>query len=134
MKKLFFGIMATLYLLSFNCNAKNLQLHKKMEVADRLLKIRHFTGSITLSGGCHVSYSIDIDYSILPPGVNSIHGTLTLSGNCSGTQSFRASAVTNKKGEILSTDNNSDDEIIRSEEFKVTFAKSLNELKIFEEK
>lgn len=134
MKNLFIGLIATVLLSITNVNAKNIDSHRiNIDNFDGLGK-RHLEGSFTLSGGCHIKYSVDIDYQLIPPRINSIHGSVTMTGNCSGTQTFRASATTNDKGQITSVETDLKDKYLQTEEFNSAFAKSLNELRIFDEK
>jgi hypothetical protein len=135
MKKLVFGLIA-LVMFGFVGNAKSqIQITEKDTITE-VLKVKIIKGSITLSGGCHVDYTITVDYDIIPPRVNSIHGTVTLSGNCSGTQTFKMAANTNKKGEVLSLESDIDLKEIESEreEFNKAFIEDLNSLNLFQEK
>lgn len=56
----------------------------------------HLVGSVTLSGGCVATYDLWVDVSIVPPRYNGISGTITMSGNCSGTQTINARANVNE--------------------------------------
>ncbi len=97
-----------------------------------ILKLRkHLEGSFTMSGGCHISYSIDVDYSLVPPRINSFHGSVTMSGNCSGEQTFRGSANTDAQGTITSVSTDLKGEELQSAEFNNALAKSLNEQNLF---
>lgn len=58
------------------------------ENSTKKFKIFHLVGTVTLSGGCVVSYNLTLDVSFIPPRFNSLSGTLTLSGNCTGTQTI----------------------------------------------
>lgn len=100
---------------------------------ENVVKVKTIKGSITLSGGCHVNYSITIDYDLFPPRVNSVHGTVTMSGNCSGTQTFRVSTQIDPKGIITDAEViNCGNEIIDSSEFKTAISKQLLGLNINE--
>ncbi len=135
--KNFIGLLALTLLLATNSSAKNsssTMFKKESKTTENTLGKRHFEGSITLSGGCVIKYSIDIDFQLMPPRVNSIHGSLTLTGSCEGTQTFKASAATNEKGTITAVETDLKDKNLQTKEFKEAFIKSLNELKIFEQK
>lgn len=131
MKNLFLIIIMALFLAPSTINAKNNKFDT--ENKSELLKVRTFKGSITLSGGCHISYSITIDYSLLPPAINSVHGSLTFSGSCTGTQTFRMAAKTDKDGNVLSVESDVKLEESKMEEFNSAFVKELNSLSLFKE-
>lgn len=52
------------------------------------LKIYHLSGNVTMSGGCVIHYEIDVNYSLIPPRLNGVSGTLTMGAGCSGSQTF----------------------------------------------
>ena len=134
MKNLFLSFIGLMLFSISDASAKNFTNVNSETNKKESLPKRHFEGTITLSGGCKIKYSIDIDYQLIPPRVNSIHGSLTMSGNCSGTQTFRASANTNNEGTITSVETDLKGKELESEEFKDAFVKELNELNIFEKK
>ena len=61
------------------------------------LKKFNLQGSVTLSGGCTVSYDLVLDISIIPLGFNSLSGTLSMSGNCTGVQTLN---ITTLRGRV----------------------------------
>lgn len=124
MKKLLFGIIAVTFFGSYTANAKS--INPQLSHIENLLKKKTFEGDITLSGGCHVHYVITVDYSILTLSVNSIHGTFTMSGNCSGTQSFRGTAQTDEKGNVIGFSSDAKGDELQSEEFISSMVKILD--------
>lgn len=93
MKYIFYGLLTCL-LFSTQVNAKNAAVPGSNPTTEEsVLKVKEVTGSITLSGGCKITYTLVIDYDVIPPRINSIHGTLTMSGPCSGTQTFFVTAT-----------------------------------------
>lgn len=131
MKNLFFSLL----LISFLAPALSFAAITPIAIEqDAPLRKKHFAGSVTLSGGCTISYSIDIEYTIVPPSVTSIHGSLSFSGTCTGTQTFRARANTDGDGLITSIESDSKDENVQSEEFKKLLIEKLNQERIFDDK
>ncbi len=63
----------------------------------KLFKKFHIVGSLTTAQGCHMSYDLWLDVSIIPLRFNSLTGTITTSGNCAGVQSIN---VTSLRGTI----------------------------------
>ena len=110
-----------------NLNAKSI-VNPKLLVSENILPKKHFEGNITLSGGCNVHYSIDANFSWGCLCVTEIHGSFSMSGNCSGNQQFRSGFVkTDKEGVVI--DFNSAEVTVRelqSEEFKKAFIEVLN--------
>lgn len=131
MKNLIKILLIVIAFASISLNAKN-SIDPISEI-ENVIKVKTITGSITLSGGCHVNYSITIDYDLFPPRVNSVHGTVTMSGNCSGTQSFRVASQVDPKviitvAQVMYTGNQNLD----SNEFNLAISKKLVGLNINE--
>ncbi|MDB5200859.1 MAG: hypothetical protein JWQ27_268 [Ferruginibacter sp.] len=91
MKKILASLAVLIALASFTTGNVNPAANTPLS-GKHSFKKYHVTGSVTLSGGCHVSYDLWVDVSIIPPRYNGISGTITMSGNCSGTQTINARA------------------------------------------
>ncbi|MGL2965967.1 hypothetical protein [Flavobacterium sp. XGLA_31] len=135
MKNFFYGLIATVLLLATPTNAKNLPgVYTSAIGSEDVFTKKHIEGDIKLSGGCVIHYSIDIDYQLFPPRINSIHGSITMTGPCSGTQTFKAVATTDEKGTITALETDLTDKNLQTKEFNEALMKSLNEQNIFEQK
>lgn len=53
----------------------------------------HLQGSATLSGGCTITYNLVLDVTIIPTRFNSLTGTVSFSGTCTGTQNLNISQL-----------------------------------------
>ncbi len=133
MKKVASILFMALFLTPCLLSAESRNPYSETEFEAKLIKVKTFKGKLTLSGGCNVEYSITIDYDILPPRINSVHGTVTLSGNCTGTQTFRMSAATDDKGKVLSVNSDVKLDGLRIDEFNAAFTKELNDLNLFQQ-
>lgn len=143
MKKFFF-LAVLLFGASILLKAQNFdetKLHK-----DELFKKYVYDGNYN-NGSCHVHYHIEIDYSILPPRINSVHGYFKTSG-CNGTYNFRltgepaaeeheypfdSNVEVDGKGIIKNVEYGLDYTLFETEEFKKYFLETLNGLHLFKE-
>lgn len=53
----------------------------------------HLVGTFTTPQGCTYSYDLYLDVSLIPPRFNSLTGTMTTSGNCTGTQTINITSL-----------------------------------------
>ncbi|CAN5850803.1 hypothetical protein BH11BAC4_BH11BAC4_22710 [soil metagenome] len=99
-------------------------------------KMFHVRGTITMSGGCIIAYDLYIDVSIFPPGFNLISGSLTMSGNCSGSQNINARGTVSENKqttdfEVISAEAGKVNPVFTSKEFRLAMVKKLNEANLF---
>ena len=136
MKKLFLNLCLALIFASasFAGGTSNFQPVKNSAEANYFKKVR-VTGTITLSGGCVISYDLWVDVTVIPPSINSITGTMVFSGTCTGTQTINAKATVNKLKETtdFSVTTPKVNPVLASDEFKAAIIKKLNEANLFSE-
>lgn len=132
MKFIFYGLLTCL-LVGTQVNVTNSAVPgSDLKKEETVLRVKTISGSITLSGGCHVKYTITVDYDIVPPRVNSIHGTVTMSGPCSGTQTFSARATLNGGNQFTSIETTLTG-MLQSPELNGAMLESLNAANLFAE-
>lgn len=119
---------------SFAGNTVNFKQAENGTALNYFKKIR-VTGTITLTGGCVITYELLVDVTLFPPTVNGISGTMTFSGTCTGTQTINAKATVNKLK--VTTDfaitTPKVNPVLASEEFRAAMVKKLNEANLFSE-
>jgi len=132
MKKFLF---LSLFLLFASANLAAMETstlpQNENEHADFFRK-KTFSGSITLSGGCRVKYVITVDYDLFPPTINSVSGTVTLSGPCSGTQTFSARATTDERGTVTNLESDIRLESVNAGELNSRLAQEINQQHLFD--
>ena len=125
---LLIGLLTLIPFYSFNTK-ENLSSEKKLKPFGK----KRITRSFTLSGGCTVAYDVTISYTIIPPSITGISGTVSFSGNCTGSQSIEASATVdgNKIVQDFTVTNAKGNSILISNELKQKFIQILNAQNLF---
>lgn len=131
MTRIKMSAFVTLICFTALCSFTNNQIASSGLVSNSVLGRYHAVGTIHLSGGCTVSYDAWIDYTLIPPGINSIHGSVTLSGSCSGSQTFRSTADVAEDKTITNVVVEFSDSILNSEEFAKALEVELNSFELF---
>lgn len=145
MKNLFFGILTALA-FTFSASAKTEINHYPVNTFEKAIigdptygmekdffRKAHLEGTIRLSGGCVIHYSIDVEYTIIPPAIQGVSGTLTMSGPCSGSQTFSARATTSESGTVETVTFNPSRGVLADPEFNRAFVNELNNANLFRE-
>lgn len=92
MKKLIFVFFLSFTVILTFADSQ-IRIFKFKNESFKPLKKFHIVGSYTTPQGCHYSYDLILDVGLVPPRFNSLTGTITSTGNCTGTQTINITSL-----------------------------------------